>query len=363
MGNMVTNEAVGGATYGTDEARWAAVTSRDRNADGVFYYSVKTTGVYCRPSCASRPALRRNVEFHASRKAAERAGFRACKRCKPNAPSVGRQYAEAVARACRLIESAAELPDLDMLAAAAGMSRFHFHRIFKQLTGMTPKAYSVARRARRIREELPGGHSVTQAIYDAGFNSNGRFYAKSAATLGMPASRFRNGGAGESIRFALGECFLGSILVAATDRGICAISLGQDPELLLRELQDRFAKAHLMGGDSEFEQLVAKVVAFVEAPGLGLDLPLDVRGTAFQQRVWQALCEIPAGATVSYAQVAQRIGMPGSIRAVAQACASNSVAVAIPCHRVIRNDGALSGYRWGVERKRALLHRETLAQT
>jgi AraC family transcriptional regulator of adaptative response/methylated-DNA-[protein]-cysteine methyltransferase len=363
MGNMITSEAMDGAVYATDEQRWAAVVSRDRNADGVFYYSVKTTGVYCRPSCASRPALRRNVDFHASREDAERAGFRACKRCKPDAPPAARQYAEGVARACRLLESAAELPDLATLAAAAGMSRFHFHRIFKQLTGMTPKAYAVARRGQRIREELPRRASVTQAIYDAGFNSNSRFYAKSTATLGMLASRFRNGGAGESIRFALGECFLGSILVAATDKGICAISLGRDPEPLLRELQDRFAKAHLIGGDHDFEHLVAKVVAFVEAPGLGLDLPLDVRGTVFQQRVWQALCEIPAGATVSYAQVAQRIGMPESVRAVAQACASNTIAVAIPCHRVIRNDGALSGYRWGLERKRALLNRETQVQT
>ncbi|MFL6581630.1 MAG: bifunctional DNA-binding transcriptional regulator/O6-methylguanine-DNA methyltransferase Ada [Burkholderiales bacterium] len=363
MGNMITSEAMGGTAYATDAQRWAAVVSRDRQADGVFYYSVRTTGVYCRPSCASRPALRRNVDFHASREDAERAGFRACKRCKPNEAPAAQQYAKGVTSACRLIESAAELPDLATLAAAAGMSRFHFHRIFKQITGMTPKAYALARRGQRIREELPKRASVTQAIYDAGFNSNGRFYAKSSATLGMPAARFRKGGAGESIRFALGECFLGSILVAATDKGICTISLGQDPELLLRELQDRFAKAHLIGGDHEFEQLIAKVVAFVEAPGLGLDLPLDVRGTVFQQRVWQALCEIPAGATASYAQVAERIGMPRSIRAVAQACASNTIAVAIPCHRVIRNDGNLSGYRWGVERKRKLLNRETQVQT
>jgi len=363
MVNRVISETVGATAYTSDEQRWAAVARRDCNADGVFYYSVKTTGVYCKPSCASRPALRRNVDFHESREQAERAGFRACKRCRPNASPAGQQYAEGVATACRLIESANELPDLNTLAAAAGMSRFHFHRIFRQVTGMTPKAYAVARRAQRMREELPKRASVTQAIYDAGFNSNGRFYANSATTLGMPASTFRNGGAGESIRFAVGECFLGSILVAATDKGICAISLGPDPELLLRNLQDRFAKARLIGGDSSFEELVAKVIAFVEAPGLGLDLPLDVRGTVFQQRVWQALCEIPAGATVSYAQVAQRIGMPGSVRAVAQACASNTIAVAIPCHRVIRNDGALSGYRWGVERKRALLDRETQTQT
>jgi AraC family transcriptional regulator of adaptative response/methylated-DNA-[protein]-cysteine methyltransferase len=223
---------------------------------------------------------------------------------------------------------------------------------------VTPKAYAAARRAQRVRDELPKHGTVTEAIYDAGFNSNGRFYAKSAEVLGMSPTTFRAGGAGESIRFAVGESSLGSILVAATAKGICAITLGNDPEPLLQDLQDRFPNARLEGGDSEFEQIVSRVVGFVETPALGLKLPLDVRGTAFQQRVWQALREIPAGATVSYAQVAQRVGSPGSVRAVAQACASNTIALAIPCHRVIRNDGGLSGYRWGVERKRALLERE-----
>jgi AraC family transcriptional regulator of adaptative response/methylated-DNA-[protein]-cysteine methyltransferase len=250
------------------------------------------------------------------------------------------------------------MPSLDALAAAAGMSRFHFHRVFKTIAGLTPKAYAAAHRAQRVREELSRSDTVTEAIYGAGFNSSGRFYATSSQTLGMTPTNFRSGGADESIRFAVGECSLGAILVAATDKGICAISLGDDPDQLVRDLQDRFPEAHLIGGDQDFEQWMAKVVGLVEAPALGLDLPLDVRGTAFQQRVWQALCEIPSGSAVSYTEIAKRIGAPKAVRAVAQACASNPIAVAIPCHRVVRNDGALSGYRWGVERKRALLDRE-----
>jgi AraC family transcriptional regulator of adaptative response/methylated-DNA-[protein]-cysteine methyltransferase len=266
--------------------------------------------------------------------------------------------AAAVAKACRLIETSEEMPNLDALAGSAGMSRFHFHRVFRTTTGVTPKAYAAAHRARRVREALPQTSTVTEAIYGAGFNSSGRFYAKSEQVLGMTPTRFRSGGSGAAIRFAVGECSLGSILVAATDKGVCAILLGDKPEALVRELEDRFPRATLIGGDEDFEQWVAKVVGFVEAPALGLDLPLDVRGTAFQQRVWQALRKIPAGATVTYSEVAQRIGAPKAVRAVGQACASNAIAVAIPCHRVVRNDGSLSGYRWGVERKRALLDRE-----
>jgi AraC family transcriptional regulator of adaptative response/methylated-DNA-[protein]-cysteine methyltransferase len=344
--------------FADDEARWAAVTHRDRRADGAFYYSVRTTGVYCRPSCASRRARRENVRFHATREEAERAGFRPCRRCRPHQAGVTEQRAAAVARACRLIAAAEELPDLDALAQAAGMSRFHFHRVFKATTGVTPRAYAAAHRAQRVRDELSHSDSVTQAIYDAGFNSNGRFYATSAQVLGMTPRNFRAGGAGASIRFAVGECSLGSILVAATDKGLCAILLGDDPAALVRELQDRFPKAGLLGGDATFEALVARVIGFVEAPGLGLDLPLDVRGTAFQQRVWQALRRIPAGSTASYTAIARRIRAPRAVRAVARACASNPLAVAIPCHRVVRTDGGLSGYRWGVERKRALLDRE-----
>ena len=345
----------------TDSARWAAVIAKDRAADGEFFYSVRTTGVYCRPSCAARPARRENVAFHPSAGEAEAAGFRPCKRCRPDQPPMAERQAAMVAEACRAIEGAEEAPDLETLAAQAGISPFHFHRVFKSVAGVTPKAYASAHRAGRVREALATSGTVTEAIYDAGFNSGGRFYAQSAQVLGMTPTRFRAGGEAAVIKFAIGECSLGSILVAATDKGICAILLGDDPDALARDLQDRFNRAELVGGDGEFEALVAQVVGFVEQPGRGLDLPLDVRGTAFQQRVWQALREIPVGETAGYAQIAEKIGSPRAVRAVAQACAANAIAVAIPCHRVVRTDGALSGYRWGVERKRALLNREAAA--
>jgi AraC family transcriptional regulator of adaptative response/methylated-DNA-[protein]-cysteine methyltransferase len=361
MMDTVTTRAKTPPPFADDADRWAAVTRRDARADGVFYYSVLTTGVYCRPSCAARLPRRENVRFHASCAAAERVGFRACKRCRPNEPPLAERRAAAVAEACRQIEAAEELPSLDALAEAAGMSRFHFHRVFRAATGVTPKAYAAAHRAERVREELGRSGTVTEAIYGAGFNSSGRFYAASSAMLGMTPGKFRAGGKGVVIRFALGECSLGSILVAATAQGVCAIMFGDDPDTLLRALQDRFRRAELVGADERFEETVAKVVGFVEAPALGLDLPLDLRGTAFQQRVWQALREIPLGSTASYAEIARRIGAPKAVRAVAQACASNALAVAIPCHRVVRTDGALSGYRWGVERKRRLLEREATA--
>jgi AraC family transcriptional regulator, regulatory protein of adaptative response / methylated-DNA-[protein]-cysteine methyltransferase len=340
------------------DSRWAAVVARDPKADGKFFYSVRTTGVYCRPSCASRHARRENVAFHPSTAAAERAGFRPCKRCKPDQAPLATQHAATIAKICRRIESAEKIPNLATLAREANLSPFHFHRLFKAITGLTPRAYAAAHRAERVRRELGRSRTVTDAIFDAGFNSGGRFYATSDAVLGMTPSDYRAGGARAEIRFAVGECSLGSILVAQSAKGVCAILLGDDPDLLARDLQDRFPRANLIGADADFEKLVAKIVGFVEAPALGLDLPLDVRGTAFQQRVWQALRKIPAGSTVSYHTIAQRIGAPKSVRAVAQACAANSIALAIPCHRVVRHDGALSGYRWGVERKRALLERE-----
>jgi AraC family transcriptional regulator of adaptative response/methylated-DNA-[protein]-cysteine methyltransferase len=257
-----------------------------------------------------------------------------------------------------MIEQAEKMPSLSALAAAAGMSRFHFHHVFKMVTGVTPKAYAAARLAQRVRDELPLRETITEAIYGAGYNSSGGFYAQSSEVLGMTPTKFRSGGDGESIRFAIGQCSLGSILVASTEIGICAILFGDNSGALVRDLQDKFAKATLIGDDPSFEQLVAKVVGFVETPTQGFDLPLDVRGTAFQRRVWQALREIPAGSTRSYAEVAKKIGAPKAARAVAQACLSNEIAVAIPCHRVVRTDGGLSGYRWGVERKRLLLDRE-----
>ena len=344
--------------FRTDDEKWQAVLKRDSAADEQFYFSVRTTGVYCRPSCAARVARRENVRFHATIAEAEKAGFRACKRCRPKEAPLAERQAAAVAEACRLIESLAEPPSLENLANAVGLSRFHLHRLFREVTGVTPKAYADMHRAKRVRRELTQSATVTEAIYAAGFNSNGRFYANSSKILGMTPGKFRAGAPGTAIRFALSECSLGSILVAASAKGICAILMGDDPDALLRDLQDRFAKAAFTAGDEAFEEWVAKVVAFVDTPRIGLVLPLDIRGTAFQQRVWQALCEIPLGSTASYTQIAERIGAPNAARAVAQACAANALAVAIPCHRVVRNDGGLSGYRWGVERKRALLKRE-----
>ncbi len=327
------------------DACWEAVRRRDPAADGRFVYSVRSTGVYCRPSCAARLARRENVSFHASCAEAESAGFRPCKRCRPNERTLAERQAAIVARACRLIVEAEEPPSLGDLAQSAGMSPFHFHRVFKKVAGLTPKAYAAAHRANRVRDELTRSASVTEAIYDAGFNSSGRFYAAAAQLLGMTPMRFRSGAPGQEIRFAVGECSLGAILVAASEKGVCAILLGDDPDALVRDLQDRFPRARLIGGDAGFERWVATVVGFVEAPRIGLDLPLDLRGTAFQQRVWRALADIPPGSTASYAEVAERIGAPKAVRAVAQACAANPLAVAIPCHRVVRRDGEISGYR------------------
>ncbi len=357
----VSAKAAQRAAETTNDPRWASVVARDAGADGAFVYSVRTTGVYCRPSCAARSARPENVRFYATGADAASAGFRPCKRCKPDQPSLVEQHAARVTEACRLIESSPRAPSLEKLAEHAEMSAFHFHRVFKAVTGVTPREYAIAHRGKRVRKELGRSSTVTRAIYESGYNSNGRFYAESQQVLGMTPTDYRAGGANAEIRFAIGECSLGSILVASSEQGVCAILLGDDPEKLARDFQERFPRATLIGGDTEFEQFVAKVVGFVEAPGLGLDLPLDVQGTAFQHRVWRALREIPAGKTASYADIASRIGSPASVRAVAQACGANALAVAIPCHRVVRHDGALSGYRWGVERKRALLAREAHA--
>ncbi|MFD1300773.1 bifunctional DNA-binding transcriptional regulator/O6-methylguanine-DNA methyltransferase Ada [Methylobacterium marchantiae] len=341
-----------------DAEKWAALAARDAAADGSFVYAVRTTGVYCRPSCPARPALRENVSFHAGCAEAEAAGFRACKRCRPDEPTLSARRAEAVAHACRLIDEAETMPGLEVLAKAAGLSPFHFHRVFKAATGVTPKAYAAARRAQDLASGLRRAKSVTQAIYDAGYASPSRFYAEAAGRLGMAPNTYRRGAEGVTIRFAIGQCALGAILVAATAKGVCAILLGDDPDILARDLQDRFPKAELIGGERAFEAWMAQVVGFVEAPASGLDLPLDIGGTAFQQRVWEALRRIPVGTTATYADIAQAIGAPAATRAVARACGANHIAVAIPCHRVVRSDGSLSGYRWGVERKRELLVRE-----
>ncbi|MBV4473452.1 bifunctional DNA-binding transcriptional regulator/O6-methylguanine-DNA methyltransferase Ada [Pseudomonas botevensis] len=341
-----------------NDPRWAAVVARDPQADGQFVYAVKTTGVYCRPSSLARLPKPQNVEFFDTAQDAEAAGYRPSKRASKDQSEVAAQHAATVAAACRQIEASETLPALNDLAETAGLSTFHFHRVFKAATGLTPKGYAAAHRSRRVRQRLADGGSVTDALYDAGFNSNSRFYEAADQVLGMKPGDFRAAGQNNDIRFAVGQCSLGAILVAQSERGICAILLGDDPHQLVCDLQDQFRRANLIGADRDFEQLIAQVVGFIEAPAIGLDLPLDVRGTAFQERVWQALREIPPGSTASYADIAQRIGSPKAVRAVAQACGANSLAVAIPCHRVVRSDGNLSGYRWGVERKRELLTRE-----
>lgn len=343
------------------DPRWAAVLGRDTANDGKFYYSVKTTGVFCRPSCAARTPRPENVAFHSSAEAAKKAGFRPCKRCRPDGASLAEEQARRVAEICQHLETAEPTPTLEQLAKRAGYSTYHLHRVFQAVTGLTPKAYAAGRRAERMRTKLGQSRTVTEAIYDAGYNSSGRFYEQADDVLGMTPTSFRAGGARAEIRFAIGECSLGAILVAASARGVCAILLGDDPARLARDLEDRFPQAELVGGNADFERLVAEVVGFIEAPKVGFDLPLDVRGTAFQERVWRALRKIPAGSTMTYGDIARRIGVPKAIRAVAQACAANPLAVAIPCHRVVRADGEVSGYRWGVERKRALLRREKAA--
>lgn len=341
-----------------DDPRWARIIARDKSADGHFWYSVSTTGIYCQPSCPSRTANPKNVQLHDTLESARATGFRPCKRCNPEGPSVEYENATLVAKTCRLIEESEEEPSLEELAVAVERSPGYFHRVFKAITGVTPKDYAAAHRAKKVRAGLMSGNTVTEAIYDAGFNSSGRFYEQSTEMLGMTPTRYRAGGANEEIKFAVGQTSLGAILVASSKKGVASILLGDDPDKLVRNLQDRFPKAHLIGANRDYEALVARVVGFIESPGIGLDLPLDVRGTAFQLRVWQALQKIPVGETVSYAEIAQRIGAPKAVRAVAGACAANNLAVAIPCHRVVRNDGSLSGYAWGVERKRVLLDRE-----
>ncbi|WLG25939.1 bifunctional DNA-binding transcriptional regulator/O6-methylguanine-DNA methyltransferase Ada [Pseudomonas lurida] len=340
------------------DPRWAAILARDPKADALFVYGVKTTGVYCRPSSASRLPRPENVEFFDTPAHAEAAGYRASKRAAGDQTQLAAHHAQRVADACRQIEQAETPPSLNALALQANMSPFHFHRVFKAVTGLTPKGYASAHRSRKVREGLKGERTVTNALYDAGFNSNSRFYESANQLLGMTPGDYKAGGTNNAILFAVGQCSLGAILVAQSARGVCAILLGDDPDQLVRDLQDQFPKAELVGADQRFEQLVAQVVGLIEAPAVGLDLPLDLRGTAFQERVWQALRDIPPGSTASYAQIAERIGAPKSFRAVAQACGANSVAVAIPCHRVVRSNGELSGYRWGVERKQQLLARE-----
>lgn len=348
--------------FTSDEERWRAIDARDRSADGIFYYGVKTTGVYCRPGCSSRTPQRLNVVYFTSCGEAEAAGFRPCKRCSPHEASSREHQRKIILRACQIMEESEESIALDDLSSAVGMSASQLHRLFKDSIGVTPKEYIDVLRMRRLKNELNRGAPVTQAIYEAGFNSSSRFYEKSAELLGMTATRYKKGAAGTTLQVAAVQSFLGWMLIAATDRGICSIEFGDDPKALIKALRGRFPKAELCEDDQCFEAWVSAAVAFVEAPVKRLDLPLDIQGTAFQRRVWKALQEIPPGTTQSYAEIAETIGNPRAARAVASACASNRLAVAIPCHRAVRTDGHSGGYRWGIERKKALLEREAVQQ-
>lgn len=340
-----------------DIRRWDAVTRRDREADGTFWFAVLTTGIYCRPSCPARRARYENVRFFDSSDGAKRAGFRPCKRCRPDEPE-GARTLDTILSACRFIDESEELPSLDAVARRAGMSPYHFHRFFKSVLGVTPKGYMDTLRALRLQQQLAGGASVTESVYSAGFNSSSRLYAARRRVLGMTPRQYRGKGYGARIRFAVAECSLGSVLVAATAEGVCAISLGDDPEQLVRELQDRFRAATLIGADEDFEGLIAGVIGLVENPSSAFGVPLDIQGTAFQRRIWEELQKIPPGETTTYTALAARVGSPRSVRAVSRACAANPLAIAIPCHRVVRRDGQLAGYRWGIDRKHTLLERE-----
>jgi AraC family transcriptional regulator of adaptative response/methylated-DNA-[protein]-cysteine methyltransferase len=345
-----------------ETARWHAVETRDAAADGRFVFAVRSTGIYCKPSCAARRAKRENVSFYDTPEAARSDGFRACKRCRPDEAATDSLAAQAVTAAARMIDRALAteepVPGLEELAARAGFSMYHFHRLFRKTLGVTPKAYASAARAGRMREELAASGSVTEAIYGAGYSSSSRFYETAAGRLGMRPATHRDGGRGETIRYAVSPCSLGLVLVAATPKGVCAIQFGDEGDSLVAGLKARFPQAAISDGDAGFAAMVADVVALVENPGLGHAVPLDVRGTAFQERVWQALRAVPAGRTASYAEIAEAIGQPRAVRGVAQACAANPAAVAIPCHRIVRSDGTLSGYRWGAKRKAELLKRE-----
>ncbi|TVP49262.1 MAG: bifunctional DNA-binding transcriptional regulator/O6-methylguanine-DNA methyltransferase Ada [Halomonas sp.] len=345
--------------YSSDEDKWAAVETRNENADGYFVYAVKTTGVYAHPSAPFRLPKRYNVEFFNTPEEAERAGYRIHRRIGCDKNFLNNRHSALVLHACRIIESSDPQPKLEDLAESVGLSTTHFHRIFKKHTGLTPKKYASAVRAKKVRNRLRNKETkITSDIYDSGFSSSSRFYEKAQRCLGMNANCYKKGGKGAQILFSVGQCSIGTILVAKSEKGICAISIGDDPEKLINEFQDQFSSAELTTR-KDFDEIVSKVVGFIEHPKIGFDLPLDIQGTAFQERVWSTLMEIQPGETLTYSEVAKRIGSPKSTRAVAQACGANRLAVAIPCHRVIRTNGDLSGYRWGIERKKWLIENES----
>jgi AraC family transcriptional regulator, regulatory protein of adaptative response / methylated-DNA-[protein]-cysteine methyltransferase len=340
------------------ERCWDAVRAHDATQDGQFFYSVKTTGVYCRPGCASRQPLRKNVTFYATTVEAEAAGFRACKRCRPNEGSQADRHIAAVERACALIRERDTLPNLDELASAAGISRYHFHRVFKQITGATPRDWGKAYRLGRFADRLDAGEKVAEAVYAAGFGASSRAYEAAPQGLGMTPAVRRRGGSGETIRYTTVKTALGWALIAATERGICMTALGDDKAPLEADLRRRFPAALIWPADAKLTHWAERIVRFVTDPAEQPDLPLDIRGTAFQARVWRALQKVPPGKTATYSEIAQALGQPKAVRAVAAACAANKLALLVPCHRIVRQDGDLAGYRWGIERKRALLAAE-----
>ena len=341
-----------------DDKLWTAVKNRDSGAEGTFVYAVKTTGVYCRPGCSSRLPKRSNVEFYSVASDAEQAGYRPCKRCSPDSTPMTEVKAGLITAACRRIESSPVQPSLAELAAEANMSPGHFHRLFKKLTGITPKEYATTKQSDRFLGALDNGSSVTSAVYQAGYSGPGRAYDQLKSRLGMTPSEYGKGAPGITIRYALAECFLGWTLVAATDRGICAVMFGDNPSVLPGLIRERFPEADLQESSADENKVLKKAIAEINIPSDKFDLPLDIIGTAFQKRVWKALMEVPPGETAGYRDIAERIGRPKAVRAVAGACAANKIALFIPCHRIIRRDGGLGGYRWGLERKRIILERE-----
>ena len=356
----------GSKEFSSTAQRWRAVAARDKQAADAFIYAVRTTGIYCRPGCSSRLPRPENVVYFDTAPHAETAGFRACKRCAPQLSSAPNPDEERITKACRIMEEAqaqAQVPPtLTALARGVGLSREHFQRLFKKHLGVTPKEYAMELRHRRLEAGLQQGASVTRAIYEAGFGATSRFYEGGADRLGMAPARYGKGGEGEAIQYAVGPCVLGLVLVAATERGVCAINLGNTGRGLVDALRTRFPKADIREGGLALTAWLEQVVGLMDSPGRELNLPLDIQGTAFQQRVWKALRDIPAGATLSYTQLAEQVGRPKAVRAVAGACAANRLAVVVPCHRVLRSDGSVSGYYWGVERKRALLAQEASAK-
>ncbi|NOT41554.1 MAG: bifunctional DNA-binding transcriptional regulator/O6-methylguanine-DNA methyltransferase Ada [Alphaproteobacteria bacterium] len=347
----------GTKTYAAEAARHRAFETRDAGAEGHFIIAVKTTGIYCRPGCPARPPKRENVEFFDTTGEARGAGYRACLRCKPDEPAQGARVAKMITEACRKLERDENIPSVAALAIAAGFSEGRFHRLFKQATGLSPKQYALAKRVEKFRDRLKGGETVTAALYDAGFNASSRAY-EAGRRLGAKPRDVKSGGVALTLKAAVARCSLGFVGIAMSERGLCALAFGDSAKAAREAVQARFPKARLVDADGSLSAALARVVALVEEPAGAFDLPLDIRGTAFQERVWQALRKIPAGETRSYSAIARAIGKPTAQRAVAQACGANKIAVAIPCHRVVASDGGVGGYAFGVKRKKVLLDKE-----